>query len=367
MTNKFEELIGNRHENAQTWKEEGKKIVGYLCSYGLEEIMCAAGLQPVRIFGPGGPYELSKEHIQPYYCQHCHGAVDEALKGSYGYLDGLVFPYTCEHARAAYDSWRVNVSVPYTRFIDMPSQTDLPQAEKFFVEELKRFVGSLEGAFGVRITEDNLRDSVKLHNRNRALLKEIYGYKAAPEPVVSGAEVFAAIMSGTVSPKGEHNALLEGFIEELEGRKGSAGKGPRIMLVGTEVHDADIIKAIEEAGVRVVADELCTGTRLVWENVDESGEPLAAIARRYLTGINCPVKRPVNGRMAHMETIAEEYKVDGALVLHPRHCDPNEWDMPYIQEKLKQKNIPLVKVELDEVFSSERIGRAVGELVSKLK
>jgi benzoyl-CoA reductase/2-hydroxyglutaryl-CoA dehydratase subunit BcrC/BadD/HgdB len=249
----------------------------------------------------------------------------------------------------------------------MPSQTDIPQAEKFFVEELKRFTGSLEGAFGVRITEDNLRDSVKLHNRNRALLKEIYGYKAAPEPVVTGAEVFAAIMSGTVSPKEEHNALLEGFIEELEGRKGSAGKGPRVMLVGTEVHDADIIKAIEEAGVRVVADELCTGTRLVWENVDESGEPLVAIARRYLTGINCPVMRPSDGRMAHMETIAEEYKVDGALVLHPRHCDPNEWDMPYIQEKLAQKNIPLVKLELDEVFSPEHIGRAVGELVSKLK
>lgn len=366
MTDNFENLLERRHENANRWKGEGKKIIGYICSYGLEEIVYAAGLQPVRVFGPGGPYKLSKEHIQPYYCQHCHGVVDEALKGSYDYLEGLIFPYTCEHGRAIYDSWGANMEVGYTRFIDMPSQTDLPQAQEFFVEELKNFSGSLESAFDARITKENLMASIKLHNRNRALLKEIYGLQMAEEPLVSGAEVFTAVMSSTVANKEEHNALLEGFLRELGEREDPAGAGPRLMLLGTELHDPEVVKAIEEAGARVVVDELCTGTRLVWENVDENGDPLAAIARRYLTGVNCPIKRPAAGRMAHLGNMAEEFKVEGALVLHPRHCDPNEWDMPFILETLKQRDIPVVKVELDEVFSPDNIRNAVDELKSKL-
>jgi benzoyl-CoA reductase/2-hydroxyglutaryl-CoA dehydratase subunit BcrC/BadD/HgdB len=292
--------------------------------------------------------------------------VDEALKGSYGYLDGLIFPYTCEHARAAYDSWRINLPISYTRFIDMPSQTDLAQAEEFFVEELKSFCSGLESAFGASITEGSLRDSIKLHNRSRSLLKEMCGFKATPEPVVSGGEVFAAIMSSTVFPREEHNRLMEDALKELSRRSEPAGTGPRLMAVGTEVHDPDVIKAIEEAGARLVADELCTGTRLVWENVDEDGEPLAAIARRYLSGINCPVKRPAAGRMAHLEAIAEEYGVEGVVVLHPRHCDPNEWDMPFIESMLKEKDIPVVRVELDQVFSPQHVKDAVGELKEKL-
>lgn len=366
MANQFETLIERRHDNAAGWKKNGKKIIGYICSYGLEELLSAGGLQPVRIFGPGGPYQLSKEHIQPYYCQHCHGALDEALKGSYQYLDGLVFLYTCEHARAAYDSWRVNIPVGYTHFIDMPSQTDLPEAEALFVDELKSFSASLEKAFGAKITADSLRASIKLHNTSRALLKEIYSYKAAQDPVVSGSEVFAAIMSSTVTPKEEHNRSLEGFLKELKGRKKPAGAGPRVMLLGTEVHDPDVIKAIEEAGVRVVADELCTGTRLIWENVREDQEPLAAIARRYLTGINCPVKRPADGRMAHIGKIVDEYKPQGALVLQPKHCDPNEWDIPFILQMFKEKNIPMGRVELDEVFSPDHVKRAVNQLKAKL-
>jgi benzoyl-CoA reductase subunit C len=366
MVNKFEDILAKRHANAARWKQDGKKIVGYLCSYGMEEVLHAAGLQPVRIIGVDGPYNLSKDHIQPYYCDNCHGAVNEALKGSYKYLDGLIFPYSCEHGRATYDSWRINVPIGYTRFVDMPSQTDLPQAEEMMIKELQNLISSLETKFDVKITELGLRESISLHNRNRSLLKEIYGYKKADDPVVSGAEVFAAIMSSTVARKEEHNDLLEDFLKELDNRKDPVDGGPRLIAIGTEVHDPNVIKAMEEAGVRVVADELCTGTRLVWENVSEERDPLKAIAARYLTGVNCPVKRPAEKRMEHLKKMADDYKIEGVMVLHPRHCDPNEWDLPFIVKMFEDKGIPIVQVELESVFNPGKIKQAVEELKTRL-
>ena len=44
MFGKFREIVDNRHDYAQDWKERTKgKILGYLCTYGAEELAYAAG------------------------------------------------------------------------------------------------------------------------------------------------------------------------------------------------------------------------------------------------------------------------------------------------------------------------------------
>ncbi len=41
-------------------KEQGRKIVGYFCSYTPEEIIYAAGAHPFRIFAAGGEHSLCR-------------------------------------------------------------------------------------------------------------------------------------------------------------------------------------------------------------------------------------------------------------------------------------------------------------------
>ena len=46
----------------------GKNILGYCCSYTPEEIIHAAGIHPVRLFGSREESNLSDKHLQSYCC-----------------------------------------------------------------------------------------------------------------------------------------------------------------------------------------------------------------------------------------------------------------------------------------------------------
>ena len=49
-------------------KEQGRKIVGYFCSYTPEEIIYAAGAHPFRIFAGGENIHFADAHLQSYCC-----------------------------------------------------------------------------------------------------------------------------------------------------------------------------------------------------------------------------------------------------------------------------------------------------------
>ncbi|MEE9401359.1 MAG: hypothetical protein V3V32_05005, partial [Dehalococcoidia bacterium] len=49
---RFQEVVANRHQYAQEWKQrKGGRAVGWICTYVPEEIIYASGMLPVRILG----------------------------------------------------------------------------------------------------------------------------------------------------------------------------------------------------------------------------------------------------------------------------------------------------------------------------
>ena len=59
MMDQFRDWANERHAYAKEWKERtGGRVVGYFCTYAPEEIMCAAGLLPVRILGSHEPQDV---------------------------------------------------------------------------------------------------------------------------------------------------------------------------------------------------------------------------------------------------------------------------------------------------------------------
>jgi benzoyl-CoA reductase subunit C len=365
MKQQFNALVRDRHQNLRGLQQRGRKIIGYFCSYCPEEMLYAAGLVPVRVLGGEGPYSSSGEHLYPYYCAYSHGCLNEGLKGDCDYLEGLVYAYTCEHTRGAFDSWRVNLPTRYVKFLDLPSWVSTPQALDYYVEELKEFQRSLEKTFGRKITRRRLTAAIEMCNRSRALLREVYRFLQAPQPVLSGAEVFSLILSSMVYPKEEHNQLLSRALGGIKRRKQRVKQGRRVMVLGTDLHEPRLLQAIEEQGAVVVADELCTGSRYIWEDVRLEGDPLEAIARRYLSGVNCPVKHPAEGRLSHIDRMLEEFRVERVLFLHPRHCDPVEWSEPLIKQRLSQRNIPWAAVEFAGISVEEDV-RQVAKVAEEL-
>ena len=64
MIEKFHQWVDTRHEYTKAWKQKTRgKVVGYLCTYMPEEILYAADILPVRVFGE---HEAETSVVEPY-------------------------------------------------------------------------------------------------------------------------------------------------------------------------------------------------------------------------------------------------------------------------------------------------------------
>jgi benzoyl-CoA reductase subunit C len=77
-------------------------------------------------------------------------------------------------------------------------------------------------------------------------------------------------------------------------------------------------------------------------------DPLTAIAKRYVERTPCPSKDwPDRSRLKTILDFAKDFKVDGAIVIQQKFCDPHECDIPFIRRYLEENGIPTYFLEFD--------------------
>ena len=126
----FHDIAGDPIGYARNWKAETQsRIVGYFCSYAPEEIIWAAGALPYRILGAGGTISRADGHLQAYSCSLVRGALDDALTGKLDFLDGTVFPHTCDSIQRLSDIWRLNAGLDFHLDLVLPVKLNTKSAE----------------------------------------------------------------------------------------------------------------------------------------------------------------------------------------------------------------------------------------------
>jgi len=348
MVDDFYTIYTNRHRLAEGWKNQGKKIFGYYCSYTPEEIISAAGIIPVRIRGSSDNVELADTHLPTFCCGFVRTSLDQALKGKYHYLDGVVFPKSCDMTRVLPSIWRLNIQLPYMYYIPVPGKrTD--EAVEFLIQELDLFKKSIEDFTGQKISEEALKAAIRIYNEHRSLVAQIYKLALNDNPPLSGVEMFGIIMSSLIMPKEQHTIMLKELLNTIPAKIHAADGKVRLMLAGNTFENIGVVQAIEESGGQIVIDDLDMGTRHYDTLVDETVEPIRALAERYLNRVPCPCKHPTNARMDHILKLAEDYRVKGVILLNQKYCDTHLYDRPWIEHTLKEHDIPILFVEHSDI------------------
>lgn len=346
----FSKLITNRHQYAREWKDRtGGKVLGCFCTYVPEELVYAAGVLPVRILGSHEPDNVAERHIYSMYCPFCRDCLSQGLRGRYDYIDGIAIAHSCIHIRQAFSSWRLHVPVSYDYYIFMPAKPQSPSAHTLLTKEYQAFRESLEDWTGRHITAKSLEEATEIVNNGRRLLRQIYELRKSPSPPLTGAEAMEMVVSSQMTDRREHNALLEQALGELDGRVLPRETGVRLMIVGSEDDDTEMLRLIESMGATVVIDDHCTGSRHFWNQVVLNGDPITAIAARYVDRPPCPQKDwEGRRRLDHIRTLARDYRVQGAIVIQQKFCDPHELDNPVIMSLLQEElGIPSLFLEFD--------------------
>jgi benzoyl-CoA reductase subunit C len=346
---KFSQWQKNRHEYAQEWRARtGGKLLGYFCTYVPEELAYAAGVLPVRILGGHQPEDVSSRHIYAMYCPFCRDVLAQGLKGVYDYLDGITIAQSCLHIRQAFSSWQMHLPISYSYYLYHPMKVQSPRAVPYLAGELAKFKTSLEEWTGRTITQEALKESIDVYNTYRQLMTQLYETRKAETPPITGAEAMETVLASQLVDKAEINKELTRVLGELPQRKNNREAGIRLMLLGSEDDDIEFVAMTESLEATVVTDDHCTGTRYFLKEVSPNGDLLQALAQRYVDRIPCPSKDwEVRSRADHVLRLAQDYQVQGALLIQQKFCDPHECDIPPIKWLLEANGIPCLFLEFD--------------------
>ena len=332
------------------FKEQGKKVFGWLCTYVPEEIIVAAGALPVRITGYGHETDLADGNAYLYInnCSFSRSCLQRGLRGDYSFLDGVVGGSTCDGARRLFDAWRRYIDTPFYHVLTVPRKTT-DEAQALYLDQVISFKQHLEEYLGFEVTEASLQTATELCNETRELLKRLYELRKRQEPPITGSQTLEVLTASFRMPKTLFNQKLKQLLDELTASPATFKGRARLMIVGSVLDNPEFIKSIEDTGGLVVADELCTSTRY-WSDpvIIKKGEPVInAIARRYLSNFPCARMYPSDERFERILALCRDFRIDGVISQIIRYCVPYAHDFPLLSDRLKTAKIPVLNLDVE--------------------
>ena len=364
---RVERIVNDRFGGINEIKSSGKKIVGYFCSYVPLEILTAVDLVPFRITGDiDEPVTAVDKILPPSFCPYIRNCVDSVFKGRYDFLDGIVGAHSCDAQEKSIHVWKSRKPYDFYHYLDMPATTHA-WAEEMFRRSLAKFKAFCEEYAGKEISPQALKDSVDRHNRQRALVRELYDLKRSDPPLLSGSETQKVMIALASLPLDEGNELLASVITEVKAREVGSGKPKkrRILLYGACLDALPLTRLFEDYEAQVVMDDNCMGARTYFRDVPATEDPLDGIAARYLN-LTCArtFREAVVGefkkdrsadleeRFAHLGKYIKKWSVEGVVIQLVRSCDPFGYETPELKDYLNHLGVPNIALEMEYTAGS---------------
>jgi benzoyl-CoA reductase subunit C len=352
----FNHALRTRSKRLNEASAQGKKVVGYFCTYTPIELIHSCGFLPVRIWGGTGQVEGAYSLVPNFICPFMRLSLEKALQGEFDFLSGLVQGYTCDVACGLVNIWRENFPAILYHSMPLP-YNDTVDSRAFLRSALVELTEKLS-AIGGRFTEDALDASLTLYREIRHILSELSKMRCRNKMNLDAADFLTVIQAGFVAGPEEYLGMLTELKNELGKDKGAvSGDGIPVLISGSVIEDADILTLIEQSGIRVVADDLCTGLRS-FTPVSGNGErPLERLIDRIMKHSPCPSRSHPRDRIPFIKDLIEHSGAKGVIFLFQKFCTPHLADHPMVSQALKEAGFPGISIEMDEMGLMEAHAR----------
>jgi len=338
-------------------KQAGKKIIGFFCSYTPEEIIHASGAHPIRLFGTGNPIIRADRHLQTYCCSLARGVLENALTGKFDFLDGTVFPHTCDTIQRLSDIWRLNTDFGFFADVVLPVKLNTASAKEYMEDVLVKFRQDLESWNNMTITDDALNRSINIYNAIREHLSTLYRLRSENPCLISGSDVATIVKGSMIMERDSLPEHLSRILDEIQrGHYSTGGNNSRkrVVMTGSICDHPDFYHIMEQSGGVIVGDDLCTGERYFENTIENDGNPIASIARRYITRPICPAKHlSCSARGDALIATVKKRRAQGVIFLLLKFCDPHAFDYPYLRDTLEKASIPSMLIEVEDQLPPE--------------
>ena len=348
-------------EHAKRWIEQapGRKAIGFLPVYAPRELIHAAGMLPVGIYGGGDQLEIIRgdAFYQSYICHLPRSVIELGQSGRLDFLSGVLFPSTCDVIRNLSGMWQVLHPEVYVRYVDLPQIADAEIAARFWQGELQTLRQDLGRIAGAPISDEALRASIDLYNRVRGQIRALYRRRQDAPQAVPTEELYLLLRAGEVAPPEEFLEQAAAYLEATIADPGRVKDRVRVVVAGAfcEQPPLGLIKTIERAGCYIVDDDFLVGDRLLTKDValdgDDAGDPLAELAKSFVGGAqktSILYEADPAGKRGLMKARVEQAAADGIIFAAPSFCDPALLDRPMLKAGAEAAGIPCISFKYAE-------------------
>ena len=364
----FYNLLHKAYCEGESITSLNSSLIGTMCIQVPEELIYAARARPIRLCSGAYAYDQAGAEFMPAKsCPLVKATLGMMNVKNMPFKDSLravVIPTTCDQKKKAVDMLKEMGFKTY--ILEMPSVKDTEEARFYWQNSVKNLAVALEDITGNRITRKRLKEAIIKTNRARAEFRRFSNLRKKANPLIYGKDAFVVANSYFFDDIEQWTDALSKLNTELEDRHNrgvsvSNRHAPRILLTGSPVifPNLKLPLIIEQSGGVIVADEMCSSTRLLYDSVsfDEGDlyDMIPAIADRYLKPCTCPCFVKNEDRKRKLLEMVREFKVEGVVYQAFSGCHLYEMEHKGIGNALEADGIPMLYVETD--YSPEDSGQ----------
>ncbi|MDR1677582.1 MAG: 2-hydroxyacyl-CoA dehydratase family protein, partial [Deltaproteobacteria bacterium] len=268
----FDYFLNLLQEGPQRVSARTKRpVVATMCLSAPLELFEAHGLQPLRLTGGHQPTErLAAPNLPPVMCPMLRSALGAALLAQHGAGDGSshfyagqVIPTTCDWVTRFGDlAALAGVEIKSIHRLANPKVKNSNLCLKAWENEIRGLVRFLSQLSGKKIGRRELKKSVGRYREAYAAFSDLIDHKRAGRID----QIWFSVVAGSFNFD-----LVERWSENVHklnaklAQKEPAKAGGQVFLAGSPIifPNFKILSLIQEAGLTVVMDDLCSSERIL--------------------------------------------------------------------------------------------------------
>ena len=326
-----------------------RPLVGTYCITIPVELLDALGFHPIRLCcGSLAIQKFSSSFIPVLTCPIIKSGISSFyLEYSLEELcDMIITPTSCD--------WRVKlpeiVANKDERFyiMELPHTKETERGQKRWLEEIYELKRYLERRTNKRFDKKKLLNSIHKYMLAWEAFEKLLEMRR--KGLISGTVSIILANTFMLDDAGSWTKKINEFFSAYNNLR--CDEKPRVLLVGSPLFfpHLKISELIEEAGMFIAADDLCTSERLfgsvVYNDISEYGL-LRAIAERYQLSCVCPTFIENEHRAKNILEIMQEHDIKGVVYHVFKGCHPFDIESFNYEKAIKEKGFRFIKIETD--------------------
>lgn len=354
LLKEFTDIAATPGKQLSNYKAAGKKIIGVLPYFAPEELVYAAGMVPMGMWGSNNKNIVkAKEYCATFYCTIAQIGLEMLLDGTLDQLDGIITPTICDTLRPMSQNYRVAMGDKMkVIFLAHPQNRVKEFGVKFCMSQYTNIKRELEEVSGAPISDAAVTNAIKVYNKSRAARRKFVELANAHCDVITATKRSAVLKASYFMLKDVYTEKLEALNAELEKLPVCQWKGVKIVTSGIICDNPKLLSIFEENNIAIAADDVAHESRGIRVDAAETGDPMRALAEQFAAQdydvLLYDPESNLNRRGEFVAKLVKDSGAQGLVLFMQQFCDPEEMEYPSLKKALDQAGVPHIKLGIDQ-------------------